>query len=115
MDTGSLVNIIFKEVLDQMMVEGFDLDPITTTLYGFTGHALQPLGQIVPLLSLWSGEQRVKKMDCFTVVDVLSSFNGILGRLALSDFQAVANTFNQKLNFPIGRGVGVVRGDQKSA
>ncbi|XP_073138042.1 uncharacterized protein [Henckelia pumila] len=45
-DTGSSVNIIFKETLDQMKLEGFELDPITTELYGFTGHALQPLGQI---------------------------------------------------------------------
>ncbi|XP_073128722.1 uncharacterized protein [Henckelia pumila] len=43
-DTGSSVNIIFKETLDQMKLEGFELDPITTELYGFTGHALQPLG-----------------------------------------------------------------------
>ncbi|XP_073129114.1 uncharacterized protein [Henckelia pumila] len=55
-DTGSSVNIIFKETLDQMKLEGFELDPITTELYGFTGHALQPLGQIVLPLSLGSGE-----------------------------------------------------------
>ncbi|XP_073152356.1 uncharacterized protein [Henckelia pumila] len=114
-DTGSLVNIIFKETLDQMKLEGFELDPITTELYGFTGHALQPLGQIVLPLSLGSGEQRVTKMACFTVVDASSSFNGILGRPALSDFRAVASTYHQKLKFPSGKEVGVVRGDQKAA
>ncbi|XP_073153649.1 uncharacterized protein [Henckelia pumila] len=114
-DTGSSVNIIFKETLDQMKLEGFELDPIITELYGFTGHALQPLGQIVLPLSLGNGEQRVTKMACFTVVDAPSSFNGILGRPALSDFRAVASTFHQKLKFPSGREVGVVRGDQKAA
>ncbi|XP_073154100.1 uncharacterized protein [Henckelia pumila] len=114
-DTGSSVNIIFKETLDQMKFEGFELDPITTELYGFTGHALQPLGQIVLPLSLGSGEQRVTKMACFTVVEAPSSFNGILGRPALSDFRAVASTYHQKLKFPSGREVGVVRGDQKAA
>ncbi|XP_073120297.1 uncharacterized protein [Henckelia pumila] len=114
-DTGSSVNIIFKETLDQMKLEGFELDPITTELYGFTGHALQPLGQIVLPLSLGSGEQRVIKMACFTVVEAPSSFNGILGRPALSDFRAVASTYHQKLKFPSGREVGVVRGDQKAA
>ncbi|XP_073139066.1 uncharacterized protein [Henckelia pumila] len=83
-DTGSSVNIIFKETLDQMKLEGFELDPITTALYEFTGHALQPLGQIVLPLSLGSGEQRITKMACFTVVDAPSSFNGILGRLSLT-------------------------------
>ncbi|XP_073130725.1 uncharacterized protein [Henckelia pumila] len=76
-DTGSSVNIIFKETLDQMMLEGFELDSITMELYGFTGHALQPLGQIVLPLSIGNGEQRVTKMACFTVVDAPSSFNGI--------------------------------------
>ncbi|XP_073138612.1 uncharacterized protein [Henckelia pumila] len=114
-DTGSSVNIIFKETLDQMKLEGFELDPINTTLYGFTGHALQPLGQIVLPLSLGSGEQRVTKMACFTVLDSPSSFNGILGRLALSDFRAVASTYHQKLKFPSGKEVGIVRGDQNSA
>ncbi|XP_073120897.1 uncharacterized protein [Henckelia pumila] len=113
-DTGSSVNIIFKETLDQMKLEGFELDPITTELYGFMGHALQPLGQIVLPLSLGSGEQRVTKMICFTVVDAPSSFNGILGRPALGDFRAVASTYHQKLKFPSGKEVGVVRGDQKA-
>ncbi|XP_073153008.1 uncharacterized protein [Henckelia pumila] len=114
-DTGSSVNIIFKETLDQMRLEGFELDPITTELYGFTGHALQPLGQIVLPLSLGNGEQRVTKMACFTVVDAPSSYNGILRRPAPSDFRAVTSTYHQKLKFPSGREVGVVRGDQKAA
>ncbi|XP_073137783.1 uncharacterized protein [Henckelia pumila] len=114
-DTGSSVNIIFKETLDQMKLERFELDPITTELYGFTGHALQPLGQIMLPLSLGNEEQRVTKMACFTVVDAPSSFNGILGRPALSDFRAVASTYHQKLKFPSGREVGVVRGDKKTA
>ncbi|XP_073120892.1 uncharacterized protein [Henckelia pumila] len=114
-DTGSSVNIIFKETLDQMKLEEFELDPITTELYGFTGHALQPLGQIVLPLSLGNGEHRVTKMSCFTVVDAPSSFNGILGCPALSDFRAVASTYHQKLKFLSGREVGVVQGDQKAA
>ncbi|XP_073137439.1 uncharacterized protein [Henckelia pumila] len=108
-DTGSSVNIIFKETFDQMKLEGFELDPITIALYGFTGHALQPLGQIVLPLSIGSGEQRITKMACFTVVDTPSSFNGILGCPALSDFRAIASTYHQKLKFPSGKEVGVVR------
>ncbi|XP_073153587.1 uncharacterized protein [Henckelia pumila] len=74
-ETGSSVKIIFKETLDQMKLEGFELDPITTALYGFIGHALQPLGQIVLPLSLGIGEKRVTKIAYFTVVDAPSSFN----------------------------------------
>ncbi|XP_073130781.1 uncharacterized protein [Henckelia pumila] len=114
-DTGSSLNIIFKETLEQMKLEGFELDPITTELYEFTGHALQPLGQIVLPLSLGNGVQRVTNMACFTVVDAPFSFNGILGRPSLSDFRAVTSIYHQKLKFPSGREVGVVRHDQKAA
>ncbi|XP_075499245.1 uncharacterized protein LOC142537629 [Primulina tabacum] len=42
-DNGSFVNILFKGTLDQMKVEGFEFDPVSTPLYGFTGHAIPPL------------------------------------------------------------------------
>ncbi|XP_073129378.1 uncharacterized protein [Henckelia pumila] len=43
-ETRSSFNIVFKEIFDQMKLDGCELEPITTALYGFTGHALQPLG-----------------------------------------------------------------------
>ncbi|XP_073314713.1 uncharacterized protein [Primulina huaijiensis] len=38
-----------------------------------------------------------------------------LRRPALKDFIAVASTYHQKLKFPVGKGVGVLCGDQKDA
>ncbi|XP_075474325.1 uncharacterized protein LOC142505285 [Primulina tabacum] len=114
-DNGSSVNILFKSTLDQMKVEGFEFEPISTPLYGFAGHAIPPLGQIVLPLSLGHEPRRVTKMTTFTVVDTRSAYNGILGRLALKDFRAVASTYHQKLKFPVGKEVGVLCGDQKVA
>ncbi|XP_075521096.1 uncharacterized protein LOC142554295 [Primulina tabacum] len=114
-DNGSSVNILFKSTLDQMKVEGFEFEPISTPLYGFAGHAILPLGQIVLPLSLGHEPRRVTKMTTFTVVDTPSAYNGILGRPALKDFRAVASTYHQKLKFPVGREVGVLCGDQKVA
>ncbi|XP_073304582.1 uncharacterized protein [Primulina huaijiensis] len=70
-DNGSSVNILFKSTLDQMKVEGFEFEPISTPLYGFAGHAIPPLGQIVLPLSLEHGPRRVTKMTTFAVVDTL--------------------------------------------
>ncbi|XP_073049611.1 uncharacterized protein [Primulina eburnea] len=42
-DNGSSVNILFKSTMDQMKVEGFEFDPVSTPLYGFVGHAIPPL------------------------------------------------------------------------
>ncbi|XP_073278732.1 uncharacterized protein [Primulina huaijiensis] len=114
-DNGSSVNILFKSTLDQMKVEGFEFEPISTPLYGFAEHAIPPLGQIVLPLSLGHEPRRVTKMTTFTVVDTPSAYNGILGRPALKDFRAVASTYHQKLKFPVGKEVGVLCGDQRVA
>ncbi|XP_073314736.1 uncharacterized protein [Primulina huaijiensis] len=107
-DNGSSVNILFKSTLDQMKVEGFEFDSVSTPLYGFAGHAIPPLGQITLPLSLGRDPRRVTKMIPFTVVDTPSSYNGIRGRPALKDFRAVASTYRQKLKFPVGKEVGVL-------
>ncbi|XP_073041815.1 uncharacterized protein [Primulina eburnea] len=114
-DNGSSVNVLFKSKLDQMKVEGFEFEPVSTPLYGFAGHAIPPLGQIVLPLSLGTDTQRVTKMIAFTVVDTLSANNRILRWPTLKDFRAVASTYHQKLKFPVGKGVGVFCGDQKVA
>ncbi|XP_073051285.1 uncharacterized protein [Primulina eburnea] len=101
--------------LDQMKLEGFEFDPISTPLFGFTGHAVQTIGQIMLLLSLGTRPYRITKMTSFTVVDAPSSYNGIMGQPALADFRAVSSTYHQKLKYPTGNHVGVVCGDQKSS
>ncbi|XP_073294517.1 uncharacterized protein [Primulina huaijiensis] len=114
-DNGSSVNILFKSTLDQIKVEGLELEPISTPLYGFAGQAIPPLVQIVLPLSLGHEPRRVTKMTTFTVVDTPSAYNGILGRPALKDFRAVASTYHQKLKFSVGKEVGVLYGDQRVA
>ncbi|XP_073049633.1 uncharacterized protein [Primulina eburnea] len=114
-DNGSSVNVLFKSTLDQMKVEGFEFEPVSTPLYGIAGHAIPPLGQIVLPLSLGTDPRRATKMIAFTVVDTLSEYNGILGRPALKDFKAVASTYHQKLKFPVGKEVGALCGDQMVA
>ncbi|XP_073017981.1 uncharacterized protein [Primulina eburnea] len=114
-DNGRSVNVLFKSTLDQMKVEGFEFEPVSTPLYGIAGHAIPPLGQIVLPLSLGTDHRRATKMIAFTVVDTLSEYNGILGRPALKDFKAVASTYHQKLKFPVGKEVGALCGDQMVA
>ncbi|XP_073016563.1 uncharacterized protein [Primulina eburnea] len=114
-DNGSFVNILFKSTLDQMKVEAFEFESISTPLYGFAGHAILSLGQIVLPLSLGHEPRRVTNMTTFTLVDTPSSYNGILGRPALKDFRDVASTYHQKLKFPVGKEVGVLCGDQRVA
>ncbi|XP_073033890.1 uncharacterized protein [Primulina eburnea] len=101
-DNGNSVNVLFKSTLDQVKMGGFEFEPVSTPLYGFAGHAIPHLGQIV----------LPPKMIAFTVVDTPSAYNGIIGRPSLKDFRSVASTYHQKLKFPVGKGVGGIL-DQK--
>jgi hypothetical protein len=51
----------------------------------------------------------------FLVVERWSAYNVILGRPALNDLGAITSTPHLCMKFPTNSGVGVVRGDQKSA
>lgn len=101
-NTGSSVNIIFKRVFDQMQIDKAALRPMTTSLFRFIGHEVQPLGQISLAISLGEVSLRRIRRTLFTVVETLSAYNVILGRPTLSAFQAVVSTFHQKIKFLIG-------------
>ncbi|XP_075507516.1 uncharacterized protein LOC142544344 [Primulina tabacum] len=114
-DSGSSVNVIFKDALVQMDLQSYHLEAVETALFGFVGHVVYPKGEIG--LSLTLGSQDLKKtlMTSFTVVDSPSSYNIILGRPAMNELRAVASTYHQKIKFPVGALVGEFRGDQPSS
>ncbi|XP_074560470.1 uncharacterized protein LOC141816623 [Curcuma longa] len=102
-DTNSSVNIIFKKAFNQMQIDEADLQPMATSLFGFTGHEVRPLGQINLAISLGEEPLRRTRRTFFTVVDAPSAYNVILGRPTLSAFSAVVSVYHQKIKFPIGR------------
>ncbi|XP_073049671.1 uncharacterized protein [Primulina eburnea] len=101
-DSGSSVNVIFKDALVQMDLQGFKLETVETALFGFAGHAVYPEGEIVLPLTLGSRDIKKTVMTTFTVVDSPSSYNIILGRPAMNELRAVASTYHQKIKFPVG-------------
>ncbi|XP_074575273.1 uncharacterized protein LOC141831769 [Curcuma longa] len=114
-DTGSSVNVLYKDAFDQMQIDREELRPMATSLFGFSGHEVRPLGQIQLPLSLGEEPLRRTRITLFTVVDAPSSYNVILGRPALSSFSAVVYTFHQKLKFPVHNQIGSASGDQNVA
>ncbi|XP_073035264.1 uncharacterized protein [Primulina eburnea] len=115
-DSGSSVNVIFKDAFMQMDLQGYHLEAVETAFFGFAGHVVYPEGEIVLPLTL-GGSQDLKRtvMTSFTVVDSPSSYNIILGRPAMNEFTAVASTYHQKIKFPVRAWVGEVRRDQPSS
>ncbi|XP_073031144.1 uncharacterized protein [Primulina eburnea] len=78
-DSGSYVNVIFKDVLVQMDLQGYHFESVETALFGFAGNVVYPEGEIVLPLTLGSRDVKKIVMTTFTVVDSLSSYNIILG------------------------------------
>ncbi|XP_075492521.1 uncharacterized protein LOC142530579 [Primulina tabacum] len=101
-DSGSSVNVIFKEAFAQINLQGYQLETVDTTLFGFAGHVVYPEGEIVLPLTLATGELMKMVMTILTVVDAPSSYNIILGRPAMNELRAVASTYHQKIKFPVG-------------
>ncbi|XP_073309956.1 uncharacterized protein [Primulina huaijiensis] len=102
-DSGSSVNVLFKEAMDQMDLGDYTVEPISTALFGFTGHAILPLGVVNLPLSLGSGDTRKTMIINFVILE----------RPAMAAFMAIASALHQKIKFPVGEAVGDVRGDQK--
>ncbi|XP_073133360.1 uncharacterized protein [Henckelia pumila] len=114
-DSGSYVNVIFQDAFEQMDLRGCEVNPVKTFLYGFAGHTIRPKGEVRLPIMLGSGDTKKTVMALFTVVEAPSSYNIILGRLALNSFRAVAFAYHQKIKFSVGDRVGEVKGDQHSS
>ncbi|XP_073138248.1 uncharacterized protein [Henckelia pumila] len=110
-DSGSSMNVLFQEAFEQMNLQGYELSPVKTALYGFAGHTVQPQGEMLLPITLGSGDEKRTVMTRFTLVEAPSSYNVILGRPAMNSFKAVASAYHQKIKFPVGDKVGEVRGD----
>ncbi|XP_073138200.1 uncharacterized protein [Henckelia pumila] len=114
-DSGSSVNVIFQEAFEQMDLLGCEVNSVKTSLYGFTGHTVQPWGEVWLPITLGTGELRRTIMTLFSIVEAPSSYNVILGRPALNAFMVVASGYHQKIKFPVENQIGEVKGDQTSS
>ncbi|XP_073121640.1 uncharacterized protein [Henckelia pumila] len=111
-DLGSFVNVFFQETINQMELGQYMMEPVITSLFGFTRHAIRPIGLIHLPLTLGKNNTRKTRIVSFIVVDAPSTYNAILGRPAMTYFMAVASALHQKINFLVGSKVGEVKGYQ---
>ncbi|XP_073152241.1 uncharacterized protein [Henckelia pumila] len=112
-DSGSSINVLFQETINQMDLGEYKVEPVVMSLFGFTGHAIRPTGLINLPLTLGKDRTSKTRIVSFIIVDAPSAYNAILGRPAMTIFMAVASALYQKLKFPVGNEIGEVQGDQK--
>ncbi|XP_077232571.1 uncharacterized protein LOC143869898 [Tasmannia lanceolata] len=114
-DTGTSVNILYYNAFKEMHLGLDKLTPVEWSIYGFSGESIR-IERRIDLPVTFGTEPRQKTiMQTFLVVKIPSTYNAIIGRLALNKLEAIVSTPHLKIKFPTKAGVGEVRGDQERA
>ncbi|GKC53723.1 reverse transcriptase domain-containing protein [Tanacetum coccineum] len=83
--------------------------PATTSLTGFSGETIWPLGQLRLLVTIGDAEHFTKSWMNFMIVRSLSLYNGIIGRPRIREIQEVPSTAHGMLKFPVNGGIVTIR------
>nr|GEX34187.1 reverse transcriptase domain-containing protein [Tanacetum cinerariifolium] len=101
-DDGSSMEILYEHCFNRLRPEiKSQMDPVTTSLTGFSGETIWPLGQLRLLVIIGDATHSTKAWMNFMVVKSLSPYNGIIGRSELKAIQAVPSTVHGMLKFPV--------------
>ncbi|KAL0461341.1 UNVERIFIED_CONTAM: hypothetical protein Slati_0021700 [Sesamum latifolium] len=108
-DSGSSVDILFYDAYQKMGLSENLISPHASSLVGFEGSVVRPMGEIVLPISLGEEPKQKTHMARFLVVNTTHpSYNVILGLPTLNAFRAVISTLCLKIKFPTPSGMGEV-------
>ncbi|XP_074297111.1 uncharacterized protein LOC141627789 [Silene latifolia] len=110
-DGGSSVNLIILDVLNAMKIDENQIIKKSNDLVGFSGETKNTLGEIY----LPTYVEGVSSYERFGVLDCLSSYNTILGRLWIHNVRAIPSTYHQCVKIPTEWGIATIKGEQKFA
>nr|GEU64142.1 reverse transcriptase domain-containing protein [Tanacetum cinerariifolium] len=109
-DGGSSMEILYEHYFNRLRPEiNSQMVPATTSLTGFSGETIWPLGQLRLLVTIGDATHSTKAWMNFMVVKSMSPYNGIIGRPGLKAIQAVPSTVYGMLKFPVERGIATIR------
>nr|GEU61092.1 reverse transcriptase domain-containing protein [Tanacetum cinerariifolium] len=81
MDDGSSMEILYEHCFNRLQPEiKSQMVPATTSLTGFSGETIWPLGQLRLLVIIGDATHSTKAWMNFMIVKLLSPYNGIIGR-----------------------------------
>lgn len=80
---GSLINILFESIFDQMKLSEEDLMPCITLMHGLIGEGIIPLVVIDLPLTVGIEPKSVMRNVNFVVLDCPLAYNDFIGRPAL--------------------------------
>nr|GEY91783.1 reverse transcriptase domain-containing protein [Tanacetum cinerariifolium] len=99
-DGGSSMEILYEHCFNRLQPEiKSQMVPATTSLTGFSGETIWPLGQLRLPVTIGDATHSTKAWMNFMVVKSMSLYNGIIGRPGLKAIQAVPSTVHEMLKF----------------
>ncbi|GJU09305.1 reverse transcriptase domain-containing protein [Tanacetum coccineum] len=109
-DGGSSTEVLYEHCFNQLWPEiKNQMVPATTSLTGFSGETILPMGQLRLLVTIGDADHSTKAWMNFMIVRSLSPYNGIIGRPKIWEIQAVPSTAHGMLKFPANGGIVTIR------
>ncbi|GJU25613.1 reverse transcriptase domain-containing protein [Tanacetum coccineum] len=109
-DGGSSTEVLYEHCFNQLRPKiKNQMVPATTSLTGFSGETIWPLGQLRLLVTIGDADHSTKAWMNFMIVRSLSPYNGIIGRPGIREIQAVPSTAHGMLKFPANGGIVTIR------
>ncbi|GKA45292.1 reverse transcriptase domain-containing protein [Tanacetum coccineum] len=109
-DGGSSTEVLYEHCFNRLRPEiKNQMVPATTSLTGFSGETIWPLGQLRLLVTIGDAYHSTKAWMNFMIVRSLSPYNGIVGRPGIREIQAVPSAAHGMLKFPVDRGIVTIR------
>nr|GEU99039.1 reverse transcriptase domain-containing protein [Tanacetum cinerariifolium] len=109
-DGGSSTEVLYEHCFNRIRPEvNNQMVPAPTSLTGFSGETIWPLGQLRLLVTIGDVDHSTRAWINFMIVRSLSPYNGIIGRLGIKEIQAVPSTSHGMLKFPSYEGIVTIR------
>nr|GEX85575.1 hypothetical protein [Tanacetum cinerariifolium] len=103
---GSLAKILYEHCFNRLRLKiKSQMVPTTTSLTGFSGETIRPLGQLRLLVIIGDAQHSTQAWMNFMIVRSLSPYNGNIGRPKIREIQAVPSTAHGMLKFPVDGGI----------
>ncbi|GKF94992.1 reverse transcriptase domain-containing protein [Tanacetum coccineum] len=105
-DGGASADILYEHCFQKLRPEvKSQLNPATTSLTGFTGEKIWPMGQLRLPVIVGNKEHSTIAWMNFMVIRSPSPYNGIIGRPGISAIRVVPSTAHGMLKFPVDGGI----------
>ncbi|GKA71645.1 reverse transcriptase domain-containing protein [Tanacetum coccineum] len=109
-DGGASSEVLYEHCFVRLRPEiRSQMIPATTSLIGFSGETIWPIGQISLLVKIGDEEHSTSAWMNFMVIRSPSQHNGIIGRTGIRKIRVVPSTAHGMLKFPVKGGTVTIR------